>query len=559
MVQTRTRALVLVLLTISASSTVSAQGQLTPEQAKARLEVGAAFLKSGDTELATKTFAGVVDADPANWQARSLLTLAYLAVRALDKVDVELNRLRTQQTPAATMAALERQVAAVRQTIQMRDDLARLLDAGKWQEALTSIEAGALADSRKQLLRGYVAALRGEFAEARRLTRDPQYAGVNASIAKREQEFQAARERALVAFNVLGYRYCGTMPGEMRRCVGQAPLSSTQQAAWDEVRAGGGKVSAAFMKEKTGSFMSGSAPDYTQANGQAIWPRIETALKLLTEFARLAPLHPDALRVTNISSLYSGSQNGVREAAERSLNATGSWAISTRRCHGRQDHSCSVGDEKVERLPKEGLVVVDARERMVRYYDVDPKGWLTDFAPAPAAKVFEIPFDQISQIRSRPEVKPNYGFPRTHSEALLFGFGPKYEISMLPDFTLLMKFDSLVPNAVQAVQDLVNAMGQLLPGAKVDFEPILPKAGGGFAGAMGMAAVAIGTVGNDAGLVQNSQLLLNQQRQQEAATAAVRQSLSELKTQDGESLVDLALEDEGLKRDLDALLTTVLQ
>jgi hypothetical protein len=166
----RSHGIVIFVTLATAPLAVSAQGQLTPGQARARLEVGAAFLKSGDTELATKTFAAVADADPTNWQARSLLVLAHLSVRALDKVDVEVNRLKTQNAPAATVAAVERQVAAVRQTMRVRDELARLLDAGKWQEALTSIDAGALADSRKQLLRGYVAALRGEF-DAIRSTR----------------------------------------------------------------------------------------------------------------------------------------------------------------------------------------------------------------------------------------------------------------------------------------------------------------------------------------------------------------------------------------------------
>ena len=557
----RLRGLAVVLLVlVTGPLALSAQSQLTAEQARARLEVGAAFLKSGDTELATKTFAAVTEADPTNWQARSLLAIAYLSVRDLDKVDIELKRLKTQNAPAATVATLERQLTAVRQTLQVRDGLTSLLSAGKWQDALTGVDASGLADPRKQLLRAYVATLRGEFDEARRLTSDPQYAAINASIAKRQEEFQAARERALVAFNYLGYRFCGVYAGEMRRCVGQVPLNRVQQAAWDDVRAGGGKVSAPFMKEKTGGFLSGSHPGWDQAN-RATWARIEIALKLLTEFARLAPLHPDALRVMTVSSLYSGSQKGVQEAAERSLNATGTWAIGTRRCHVRGKVSCSVGNEKFERLPKEGLVVFDARERMVRYFDVEPKGWLTDFAPSPAAKAFEIPFDKITQIRSQPKVKPNYGYPYMDSEGLLFGFGPKYEISMLPDFTLLMQFDSLIPNAIQAVADLVNAMGQLLPNAQVDFQPNVGAGGFGQAvlRASGAALVVLGTAANDVSNVQQGQQVLNEQQQRDAATAALRQSLGELKTEDGKSFVDLAFEDEGLKRDLDTLLTSVLK
>jgi hypothetical protein len=104
----RNRTLVVGLLTCAATLAVSAQGPLTPEQARARLEVGAAFLKSGDTELATKTFAAVVDADPANWQARSLLALAYLSARDLGKVDIELNRLKTQKAPAQAVPGQDR-------------------------------------------------------------------------------------------------------------------------------------------------------------------------------------------------------------------------------------------------------------------------------------------------------------------------------------------------------------------------------------------------------------------------------------------------------------------
>ena len=548
---------------------LSAQSQLTAEQARARLEVGAAFLKSGDAELATKTFAAVAEADPTNWHARSLLAIAYLSVRALDKVDIELKRLKTQNAPASTVAALERQLAAVKQTRQVRDDLTTLLSAGKWQDALTSIDASRLPDSRKQLLRAYLATLRGEFGEARRLTSDPQYAAINASIAKREQEFQPARERALVAANILGYRFCGVYPGEMRRCAGQAPLSRAQQAAWDDVRAGEGKVSALYMKEKTGwpKMVSGLEWHRQEMNrrNEAISVRVEVALRLLNEFVLLAPLHPDALRVASISSLYSGSQNAVREAAERSLNATGTWAISLRRCHGRADYVCSMGDEKVEQLPREGLIVLDARARALQFYDVEPKGWLTGFLPSPAAKLFEIPFGEIRRIESRPGVRGGNAIPYVDSERLLFGFGPKYQVSMLPDVTLLIRNAGFIPTAMKAVDDLVHVMGQLLPDAKVDYEAVTETGGGfgqAFLRASAIAAVGLGAFGNDISLVQEGQQALDrqqqQQQQQAAGVAALRQSLAEMKMQDGRSVVDVAFDDEGLKSDLDRLLTSVM-
>jgi len=219
------------------------------EQVKARIEVGAQFLKSGDIELAAKTFTQVLDADATNWQARALLTLAYLSARDLDKVDTELRRLRAQNVPAATEAALDRQVTATRRTIQQRDELTGLLAAGKWQEALTNIDAADSPDSRKRLLKAYVAALRGEFDEARRLTSDSQFAAFDGSLEKRSAEFQVAREKAIVALNFLGARYCGGFD-QMRHCADQPPLNRNQQAAWEAIRAGNGKVSSQFMAEK---------------------------------------------------------------------------------------------------------------------------------------------------------------------------------------------------------------------------------------------------------------------------------------------------------------------
>lgn len=541
----------------------SAQTPLTAEQAKARLDVGAAFLKAGDRELALKTFVSVADADPTNWQARSLLALAYLSMREFEKADAELKRVKILNAPASTVATLERQIGGALQARQQRDQLAALLNSGRWQDAQTSIAALPFPEPRKQLLRAYVAGLRGEFDEARRLASDPQYQAINASLAKRAEDFQAARERALVAFNVLGFRYCGNNTAEMRWCVGQAPLKGAQQAAWNEVRAGGGKVDGRFMREKAGFPQVGpnSAAVRQEMNlrNDATLARIEVALRLLTEFALLAPFHPDSLRIMAIVSLYSGSQEAVREAADRSLHATGTWMISTREC--ANFYRCSVGDDKVEKLEPEGVLVVDARARVIRYHTAEPQGWLTGFAPRPAAKVFEIPFDKVTTIRSRPVVKSRrYGASYVDDESVVFDFGPKQQIATLPDFTLLLKHENLAPTMIKAIDNLANVLGQLMPAAKVDSEAIVNDAGGGgFMKALGIVAVGLGTVGGDASLVQQGNQNIREQRQQTAAVDALRQSVGELKTQDGQSIVDIAFEEEGLKTDLDALLALVLQ
>ena len=188
------------------------------QQIKARIEVGAGFLKSGDIELATKTFTQVLDLDATNWQARALLTLTYLSTRDFGKVDTELRRLKAQNAPAAALAPIERQIEATRRTIQRRDELTGLLAAGKWQETLTHIDAADVQDSRKDLLKAYVAALRGEFDEARRLTSDSQFAAFSASIEQRSADFQVARDKAIVALNsseratAEGSIGCGSVP-----------------------------------------------------------------------------------------------------------------------------------------------------------------------------------------------------------------------------------------------------------------------------------------------------------------------------------------------------------
>jgi hypothetical protein len=540
------------------------------EQVRARIEVGAGFLKSGDIELATKTFTQVLDADATNWQARALLTLAYLTARDLAKVDTELRRLKAQNVPATTVAALERQVTSTRRTIQQRDELTGLLAVGKWQEALTKIDAADAPDSRKRLLNAYVFALRGEFDEARRLTSDSQFTAFNASLEKRSAEFQIAREKAIVALNFLGARYCGGLDW-MFRCPEQPPLSRNQQAAWDEIRSGNGKVSSRFMAQKP----KGSGEPFTvyfAEVGVATQLRVNAALVIMNQFVSTAPLHPEALQASVVMSLYSGSRDIARAAADRSLNSTGVWALSTRRCRSSNwIPSCWVGKDKLEKdLPIEGLVALDGRSRVLRYYAVQPKAWLTSMLPPQGMPEFEVPFQQLVSIKSIPELKNYIGSDLRYmkSDATLFDFGPKKSVRMLLDFTFpLAVFPSrdVVATALKGVEDVVNIMGQLIPSAKIDY---LPNFGGRsfdqlMGAALGTAVIIAGSATGDVAAVAQGRQTLQEQAQltsQSAATQAeIWRAMSDLKTQDGKSIVDAAFEDEGLKKDLDALLTLALQ
>src|SRR5262245_27093928 len=144
----------------------AAFGGPPPDVAAGKVAAGAAFLKSGDTDLAVKTFANVLAEDPTNWQARSLLLLAYLTLDDVDKAQAELQRLKTLRAPEATTAQLEQHLAGVRQRGHIRDEVAGALRVGKWRQALTTVEASGFDDSRKRLMRAYVATLRGDFDEA---------------------------------------------------------------------------------------------------------------------------------------------------------------------------------------------------------------------------------------------------------------------------------------------------------------------------------------------------------------------------------------------------------
>jgi hypothetical protein len=560
------------LLVAGAVSSALAQ---SAQQVKARIEAGAGFLRSGEIELATKTFTQVLDLDATNWQARALLALTYLTVRDYAKVDVELRRLKTQNAPAAAVAPIERQLDAARRAIQQRDQLTGLLAAGKWQETLTNIDTADVQDSRKRLLKAYVAALRGEFDEARRLTSESQFAAFNASIEKRSAEFQVARDKAIVALNFLGARYCGGYD-RMWRCADQPRLSGDQQAAWDEIRSGNGKVNPRFMVEKPdrpANLVVAWGPYYGEVAAMTQL-RAKVALALINQFVSMAPLHPDALQASVVLSLYSGSQDIVRAAADRAMNTTGVWAINTRTCRGGsvKDEDCWVGDKRTEReLPEEGVIIVDGRSRMLRYSLLPPRSWLTVVQSPSGRLEFEIPFQELSVIRSVPEVKKTkQAFPYLDNGATLFDFGPKKSVRMLLDFTFpLTVFPSpdsqLVATALKGIEDVLNVMGQVIPSAKVNYQPEWAGRGalGVFSGIAGATQVVVGSATGDAAALAQGQQILQEQGQRTSAGAAkkadVSRVMNDLKTQDGKSLLDAAFEDEGLKKDLDALLALALQ
>jgi hypothetical protein len=542
-----------------------------PDPVKARLAVGAAFLKAGDLELATTTFRQVLDADATNWQARALLAVAYLTANDIGKASNEIERLRVQAAPAEMIDRLTRQTETIQRSTRLRDEVGALLAAGKWQDAIASIDRSELPEVRRNLLRAYVAVLRGEFDEARRLAADPQLADFRASIESRAEAFQVAREKALVALNVLGNRFCGENYFEMRLCADAAPLPPLQQQAWDEIRSGGGTVSAGFMepKIKLGGFFGPAAPVVYQNPLGEIGKRVQTALTLLGRVTALAPLHEDALHVAVVLAFYSGSRDAARSAAERLSNVTGTWELRARRCReDRAYRGCGVGDDRLAKdLPQEGLVVFDRRARVVRYQTVRPQGWLTSARPAKGTTLFEIPFDQIATIKSAP--RNRYGELERHS--LLFDFGSKRVVPMQLDFMALLfggdpAGDVPVALAFKATEDVVHVAGQFLPSAKVVYEAETTNPGG-FMQALSrtaiMTAASLGTTTSGQAVAERFQQVTAQQ-QQENAVEARRQgdfwrAIEDLKGKDGQSMADAAFRDDTYSRDLDGLLQLALR
>ena len=545
--------MIMVLVYAARGATVAAQNG----QRDARLDAGAAFLKSGEIELATKTFMAVLDGDPASWQARSLLALSYLAARDLDKVGTELTRLKTQAAPPAAIEVIERQLAGARQAARLRDEITQLLHVGKAAEALSRIESIDIPGSRKQLLRAYVAALRGEFDEAARLTDTPELADFNGSVKRRAEEFAVAREQALVALNVLGERYCGDGLGEMRRCQGWPPLSPVQQSAWDVIRSGNGKVNAAVMPEKVRLTL----PQLPLIEA-AISARSESALEILGRFVSLAPLHHDAVYAAVVHALNSGSLDATRVAAQRSTNVLGTWVLRIRKCQQRYDYQpCTVGEEKASRLREEGWLIVDARARVLRYHTGQPDVWLSDMKPAPAASQFEIPFDQVAVIRSRPEATlQQVNILALNEESVLLDFGSGRRVPMFLDFTFQRRLGDATAVALKTIEDVVTVLGEMIPKAKTDYDSSV-KTGGGFLSALGKvgAVTAIAAGGGS----PSGEYVLQRERERSAAgqraTSSFSQTVAELKAQDGQSVMDAALEVTGLRQDLQALLDLALK
>ena len=293
--------------------------------------------------------------------------------------------------------------------------------------------------------------------------------------------------------------------------------------------------------------------------------RANVALALINQFVSMAPLHPDALQASVVLSLYSGSQDIVRAAADRSMNTTGVWALNTRTCRGGQgtksvqNGNCWVGDKRTEKeLPEE--IIVDGRSRMLRYLLLPPRSWLTAVQSPSGRLEFEIPFQEVSVIHSVPEVnKTKSAFPHLDSGAILFDFGPKKTVQMLFDFTFpLAVFPSpdsaLVATALKGIEDVLNVMAQIIPSAKIDYNPDWAGRGvfGVLSGALGATQVVIGSAtGDAAALAQGQQMLQDQERASQAAAtqAEVWRVMSNLKAQDGTSIVDAAFEDEGLKKE----------
>lgn len=125
------------------------------------------------------------------------------------QAQVELQRARTLRAPAETLAMLEKQLVSAQQRARLRDDVSGALQHGKWQEALEFINKSALDDAKKQLMRAFVATVRGEFDEATTIIGlDPRLNPFRSAIVDRSAAFRAARDGALVALNFMSGRYC---------------------------------------------------------------------------------------------------------------------------------------------------------------------------------------------------------------------------------------------------------------------------------------------------------------------------------------------------------------
>jgi len=537
------------------------QQAASPDVVSRKLSAGAAFLKSGEPGLAVKIFADIVNDDPANWRARSLLLLGYLGTGEVDKAQTELRRLRSLQIPPEPLATLERQVGGVAARIKLRDDVSGLLAVGKSEQAVSTIDKSDLSQAKKQLLRAYIAALRGHFDEAWQLTAsDPEAAAFTDSIAKRAEDFKAARETAMVAMNYLGSRYCGKYVGEMRRCEGQAPLTSAQQAAWNEIRSGKGKASPMFMRENLGIKDLWSGPKLVFQVPAVQRARLDPALAFITRFVSLAPLDPEAIDGAVVLALYSGSLEATRAAAERSINATGVWALRTRQCPKGPMMACTVGEDQPSRLFDEGVVLLDVHSRVLRYHAIPAKDWLTSMTPTLGATQFEIPFDRITSLKSRPEAKTtgDMGGPWIESKSLLFDFGANKTVPMTLDFIYPLNGSESTAVVFKAVEDILDVVSHLVPSAKVDYQPEYAKGMSEFRKVLLAANAGAQSAAGNSAAAQQSLQAINERAQADAKRQqTVSGAMADLRLADGTSMIDSIFTID-IKPDVDKLLALTL-
>jgi hypothetical protein len=300
----------------------------------------------------------------------------------------------------------------------------------------------------------------------------------------------------------------------------------------------------------------------------AMRAREDVALKLISRFVSLAPLHADALQAATVMALYSGSREAVTTAAHRSINESGAWMLKTRQCSRplRVYAICSVGDSKIaNKLLDEGILVLDTRARRLRFHVVQPSAWLTAVRPALGAVKFEVPFDQVKVIRSRPRAIMRVGTGPWLDDGLLFEFGARATVPMFLDFTLDLTLGDAVAVALKALEDVTAVMGELLPGATVEFRPELK--GGSFLDSLTKAtaatAVVLGSASGATDAAATGRQVLADQADMNAANqrglSSVGQVSTELRARDGRSMLDAATEVAGLRQDVEALLDLALR
>jgi len=513
---------------------------------RTKLAAGGNLLKAGETELAMKTFNAILDADPTNWQARSLLMLGYLSSQDAAKAQIELRRLKALNAPPETVGRLERQINTVLERIKLRDDLVALLQAGRWPEGLKAIDATPVAEGNKRLLRAYIAVMRGDFDQARQLTDAPEAASFRAGIAKRSDEFQAARSRALVALTYLSHRYCGLWIGEMRRCSDQTPASTPDQSRfWEDIRTGHGHVGTEFLRERSGR-------DVTLSGGTAAdRARNEVALAGLSQMVALAPLHPDSLVVGTVLALYSGSRDALSAAAARSVNATGAWVLKI-----RNDAMLGTGGKVDRPMRKEGVLMFDHANRRVRYFQTDAQDWLTSILPPPTKTLFEIPFEQVGAVVSSPKTLNNFTL---EFDATFLDFGKGRDVPMLPDFLFNLSTGHSSAAALKAIEDITYVIREIVPNARIEYKPEI-RSGSGIMKGLLAASASLAQMSGDLAAAQNLQQQLQNQLTADAESKnAFWKAVADLKANDVSSMVGAAFEDEGLRKEIDALLTATLQ